>query len=117
MTALGTTRKRRTAPLAALLLVFQGLAGPVVALAHASEPVTGPAHFEAQHSSGCVPLHDAVRCALCHYAGTRVVPEQVRPHPAGVASAEQRPDQTQVARPGSLNYPTARPRAPPSHAR
>ncbi|MGH2670437.1 MAG: hypothetical protein ACRDH5_15205, partial [bacterium] len=91
MIALRTKRHRCTAPLAALLLVLQGLAGGAVSLAHASERFTAPAHVEAQHSSSCLVLHDAFRCPLCHYAGTRVVPQQLRLQPAEVAPAERPP--------------------------
>ena len=41
-------------------------------LAHASERFTAPAHIEAQHGSGCLALHDELRCVLCHYAATRL---------------------------------------------
>ena len=73
MIALGTKRSRSTAPLATVLLVLQGLAAAVVPLAHASERFSAPAHIEAQHATPCLALHDALRCTLCHYAGTRVL--------------------------------------------
>ncbi|HEU5261879.1 MAG TPA: hypothetical protein VFU41_10725 [Gemmatimonadales bacterium] len=112
MIALRTKRHRSTARLAALLLVLQGLAGGAVSLVHASERFNAPAHVEAQHSSSCVQLHDALRCPLCHYAGTRVVPQHVRLQSAEVVPAERAPH-TRVARPANADYLTAPPRGPP----
>jgi hypothetical protein len=66
-------RPRGTTWLAALLLLLQAAAGGAVSLADASEPLTAPSHVEARHEPGCPVLHDALRCALCHYAATRIV--------------------------------------------
>src|SRR5256885_10770564 len=80
-------RTRWTAPLAALLLAIQGIAGGVVPLVHATERFTAPAHIEAQRSSGCLVLHDDLRCALCQFAATRVTTQRpetrlvATPHP------------------------------------
>ncbi len=82
-------RPRRTAPLAALLLVIQGIAGGVVPLAHASERFTAPAHIEAQHGSGCLALHDELRCVLCHYAPAARGDHRVR---AAARAVRDRPD-------------------------
>ena len=112
MIALRTKRHGCTTLLAALLLVLQGLAGGAVSLAHASERVNAPAHFEAQRSSSCVQLHDALRCPLCHYAGPRVGAQPVRLRAAAVAPVE-RPPHTRVARPGNADYLTAPPSGPP----
>lgn len=107
-------RARLVAPLASVLLALQGLAGGAVALAHASERTTAPAHVEAQHAAGCIVLHDALRCVLCQYAGSRVARAQARiqvPHqPIGEPRVQP---QTFVpaSRAGHL---TAAPRAPPS---
>src|SRR5438128_634712 len=73
-----TQRRRGTVPLAAALLVIQGLAGGLVPLVHASERLSAPAHIEARHDAGCLALHDELRCALCHYANSRVQPQQAR---------------------------------------
>jgi len=110
---LRTTHRRSTAPLAALLLVLQGLAGGIVSLAHASERFTAPAHVEAQHSSSCLVLHDALRCPLCHYAGTRVVPQQVRLQPPATNGPERPCARVEVVRASDPGYLTAPPRAPP----
>jgi hypothetical protein len=112
----GTQRTRWTAPLAAVLLVIQGIAGGVVSLAHASERLTAPVHIEAQHGSGCVVLHDELRCVLCHYAGTHVVLQPVRAQPGASTGPEQRPDRRERARPSGPDHLTAPPRAPPVHS-
>jgi hypothetical protein len=67
-------RLNRTA--LALLLILQALGGGAITLAHARDVVTTPAHIEANHDARCPVLHDALRCALCHYAGARVVVQQ-----------------------------------------
>lgn len=58
------------------LLTLQTVAGGAVTLADAREPLTATSHIEAQHEPGCPVLHDALRCALCHYTATRVVVQQ-----------------------------------------
>src|SRR6267143_864346 len=80
MFVLRTTRHRFTLPLAALLLVLQGLGHGVVVLAHADESTRVPAAFEAHHSASCPVVHDATRCALCQYAGLRVSPAPAMAH-------------------------------------
>ncbi len=113
MIALTTTRNRWTVPLAAVLLVIQGLAGGAVPLAHASERFSAPVHIEAQHGAGCLALHDELRCALCHYAGSQVVLQPIRTAPATTRLTEPRPwwaDRAPAAAPQHL---TAPPRAPP----
>jgi hypothetical protein len=112
--ALTTTRKRWTRYLATLLLVLQGLAGGAVSLAHASERLTAPVHIEAQHSSACVALHDELRCALCHYAGLRVLPQTARRTPAATDSIERRPPQVPLNWHGDPSHLSAPPRAPPA---
>jgi len=114
--AFRTQRHRRTAPLAALLLVLQALAGGAVALAHATEQLNAPTHIEAQHSSSCLPLHNELRCALCHYAGTRVAPHQARAQPAARTRTERRPDPIDCSPTAGPDHLTAPPRAPPSQA-
>lgn len=113
MIALGTKRRRSTVPLAALLLVLQGLAGGAVALAHASEQLNAPIHIEAQHQSSCIPLHNELRCALCHYAATRVVPQQARVQPPAVTRPERRRVRLVVVPASDAVYDSSPPRAPP----
>jgi len=112
--ALTTLRSRWTAPLAVVLLIIQGLAGGAVALAHASERFSAPAHVEARHDAGCLALHDELRCALCHYASSRVQPQQARTF----APTAAHPDRT-VTPPAVAPVPrfarlSSPPRAPPS---
>ena len=109
-----TTRNRWTRFLAALLLVFQGLAGGAVSLAHASERLTAPAHIEAQHSAACLALHDELRCALCHWAGAQAAARPTQMGSVREASAEGRrtvPDAIPARRPDARCAP---PRAPPT---
>jgi len=114
MTAFRTKRSRSTAPLAMLLLVLQGLAGGLAPLAHASERLSAPAHIEAHHATACLVLHDALRCALCHYAGTRVLPQPARAQPATTTRTEPRPDCAELAPPRASDHLIAPPRAPPT---
>ena len=105
---------RWTRRLAALLLVLQGLAGGAVPLAHASERLTAPTHIEAQHGAGCLALHDSLRCALCHYAGSQVTSPQACTRPAGVPAVERPPRDGRVAPHRRSDHRTAPPRAPPT---
>ena len=114
MIALGTKRSRSTAPLATVLLVLQGLAAAVVPLAHASERFSAPAHIEGQHATPCLALHDALRCTLCHYAGTRVLAGHTRVQSAPETRAESCLILTGVAPTGGSEHLTAPPRAPPT---
>lgn len=59
-----------------ILLAIQALGGGAITLAHARDVVVAPPAFEASHDGRCAILHDEVRCALCHYAGARVVTQQ-----------------------------------------
>ena len=68
-----TRHSRSMSCCAALLLVLQALGAPAVSLAHATERTTAPAGWEARHTASCPILHDAARCAVCHYAGARFV--------------------------------------------
>lgn len=56
-----------------LLLAIQALGGGAITLAHARDAVVAPPGFEARHDGRCAILHDELRCALCHYASSRVV--------------------------------------------
>jgi len=109
-----TTRRRWTVPLAGVLLVIQGLAGGAVPLVHASERFSAPAHIEAHHGAGCLALHDELRCALCHYAGSQVVSQQLRVAQAATARPERRCRRTDVGPATVPRHLTAPPRAPPS---
>jgi hypothetical protein len=108
------SRRRGTPSLAALLLVLQAVAGGAVTLADAAEPLTVASHIEAQHELGCPVVHDALRCALCHYAGTRVAVQQTaitmpsRPEP--VVALQLDP----VPLSGATVHLTAPARAPPA---
>src|SRR5260370_5915428 len=64
----------------ALLLAIQAAAGGAVSLAHARDVLLAPAGIEASHSSRCAILHDELRCALCHYAGSRVAAQHTIPN-------------------------------------
>ena len=59
-----------------LLLVVQALGGAAITLAHARDVVAAPPGVEASHDARCAILHDELRCALCHYAGARIVAPQ-----------------------------------------
>ena len=59
-----------------LLLVVQALGGGAITLAHARDVVSAPPGIEASHDARCAILHDELRCALCHYAGARIVTPQ-----------------------------------------
>jgi hypothetical protein len=110
-----TKRRSWTAPLAALLLVIQGLAWGAVALAHASEPLTAPAHIEAQHRTACLALHDELRCALCHYAGSQVTPPPLHRTAPVAATVTDRPARrSQPAPAADPDHLAAPPRAPPA---
>lgn len=114
MTLFGTRRRRCTIPLAALQLVLQGLGGGAVVWAHASERTSAPVAIEAHHGPGCAVLHDALRCALCHYAGTQVAPNQATSQTPDTPLAErwlQTERSVVVTRPARLTPP---PRAPPA---
>jgi len=109
-----TQRNRGTVPLAAALLVIQGLAGGLVPLVHASERLSAPAHVEARHDAGCLALHDELRCALCHYASSRVQPQQARRFDPTAAHSERPVAAPAVAPAPRLARLTSPPRAPPS---
>jgi len=76
MRPLRQSHRRLTQLSLTLLLVIQAFGGGAVTLAHARDVVTAPAAVESRHDARCAVLHDALRCALCHYAGARVVAQQ-----------------------------------------
>ena len=98
----------------AVLLAIQVVGGGAVTLAHARDIVTAPAAFEAAHDGHCVVLHDALRCALCHYASAQVVVQQAvvtlpsRPTRALVPSSRL------IVAVSSTAHRTAPARAPPA---
>lgn len=107
-------RRRRVAPVAALLLVLQALAGGVVALAHAGERTTAPVAIESHHDAHCLVLHDELRCALCQYANAHVVAGTVAvriPGSRPVVRPVEPPRLVLVVTPVLRD---ARPRAPPT---
>lgn len=97
----------------AILLAIQALGGGAITLAHARETVVAPPGYEAGHSSRCAILHDELRCALCHYAGARVVTQQVFTLPVPVVARRVTPPQTPrfTASPEQFTPP---PRGPPA---
>ena len=108
------THRRRVAPVAALLLVLQALAGGVVALAHAGERTSAPVAIESHHDAHCLVLHDELRCALCQYANAHVVAGTVAvriPGTRPVARPVELPRLLAVVTPVLRD---ARPRAPPT---
>ena len=113
MIAHTTTHERWTRRLALPLLVLQGLSGGVVSLAHASDRRSAPVHIEAAHDSACVALHDALRCALCQYAGSQVTAPRLR----SVVPVSQTPVRRAPTRdappPHRCDRRTGQPRAPP----
>lgn len=113
MISIRTTRDRSTAPIAALLLVLQALAAVAVPLAHAIERETAPAAVEAHHDATCVVIHDALRCALCIYAGSLTTPPSPTPHGAHVAVAARRARSEAAAVAASPRRTGSQPRAPP----
>jgi len=112
VTTLRTTRNRWTTPIAALLLAIQALAGGAVPLAHAGERETAPAGFEAHHSDSCIVIHDALRCALCWYAGSLVTPPVTPAGPRAAVTA-QRLAQRTVTVASTPAFSQSQPRAPP----
>lgn len=96
-----------------ILLALQAVGSGAVSLAHARDVVVAPPGIEARHSAGCRILHDELRCALCHYAGTRVVTQQTLTVPAPAQAVRVSfPAPRFVAR--SVVHHTAPARAPPA---
>lgn len=96
-----------------ILLALQASSSGAITLAHARDIVVAPPGIEARHSQGCRILHDEQRCALCHYAGTRVVTQSALTlaEPIGDIGFVSR--YHSVAVPTSARY-TAPPRGPPA---
>lgn len=101
--------------LAVVLLLLQAGADGAIALAHAAERPGGPPCVESQHTTSCVVLHDAARCAQCQYHIGRTLPAVQRrlPPPAGSMRSVGGPDESPRT-PSGNPPPTTQPRAPPS---
>lgn len=97
-----------------LLLVIQTLGGGAVTLAHARDVVVAPPGVEASHDGRCAILHNELRCALCHYAGARVVVQQVVFVAGSPAERIQVAPVPHVVDVASTIHFSAPPRAPPT---
>lgn len=113
MTTIPTRRSRTSAAVSALLLALQTLAGGAVSLAHARERETAPATVEAHHDASCLVLHDALRCALCYYAGSPTAPSPTAAPPACLADGTRHAPAEPSDAPRSVGHAGARSRAPP----
>ena len=98
----------------ALLLVIQAVGGGAITLAHARDLVTAPATVEAQHDARCAVLHDALRCALCHYASAQVVVQQTVVVPPSRPTRALVPLTRLVLAVSTTTHRTAPARAPPT---
>ena len=96
-----------------LLLIIQAVGGGAITLAHARDLVTAPATVEAQHDARCPVLHDALRCALCHYASAQVVVQRAVVAPAR-PTRPQVPATRVIIAVSSAIHRTAPARAPPA---
>ncbi|HXM38811.1 MAG TPA: hypothetical protein VN908_09175 [Gemmatimonadales bacterium] len=97
----------------AALLFIQAVGGGAITLAHARDVVSAPAGIEATHDGRCAILHDELRCALCHYAGARVVIQQQLFTPAAHVARVQRFQTHPVVAVTTAVHLTAPARAPP----
>jgi hypothetical protein len=97
-----------------VLLAIQVLGGGAVTLAHARDIVTAPAAFESHHDARCPVLHDALRCALCHYASAQVVVQQPVITPASRPTRALVPSTSRIVAVSSAVHRTAPARAPPT---
>jgi len=97
-----------------VLLAIQVLGGGAVTLAHARDLVTAPASVEAQHDARCPVLHDALRCALCHYASAQVVVQRAIVTPPARPTRAQVPATRLIVAVASTVHRTPPARAPPA---
>lgn len=97
-----------------VLLAIQVLGGGAVTLAHARDVVTAPAAFESRHDARCQVLHDALRCALCHYAGAQLVVQQAVVVPASQPTRARFPASRRIVAVSNAVHRTAPARAPPT---
>ena len=114
MNLLRTRRHRLTLPIAALLFVLQALGSGMVDLAHAADPAAGPVAVETGHTAHCAVLHDALKCALCQYAGTRVALRPIRFEAVGERQPVVRAPLERSAAAPERQILHAPPRAPPA---
>ena len=98
----------------AVLLAIQALGGGAVSLAHARDVVTAPAAFESHHDARCPVLHDALRCALCHYAGAQVGVQRTVVIPPSRPTNARVPCARQIVLVSGGIHRTAPARAPPA---
>jgi hypothetical protein len=96
-----------------LLLVIQAVGGGAMTLAHARDVVAAPAAVERAHTHNCPVLHDALRCALCHYAGARVVVQQATITPPSRPTRARMPLDRAIVAVASAVQRTSPARAPP----
>jgi len=95
------------------LLVVQALGGGAITLAHARDVVSAPPGIEASHDARCAILHDEMRCALCHYAGARIVTPQSFTAPSSAETIRFTPIEP-LLRIAAVTLHTAPARGPPS---
>ena len=104
-------RARWAARAATLLLVLRGLGGGALVLAHAAEAPTAPTAIETPQHTGCVVVHDALRCAVCHVVAIGVTP--VAPHPVPTVGPRRSP---RPAEPDAVPHRAERTRSAPPRA-
>lgn len=97
-----------------VLLALQVLGGGAVTLAHARDVVTAPAAFESQHDARCRVLHDALRCALCHYTSAQVVVQRAVVTPPSRPARVLVPSTRRTVAVSAAVHRTAPARAPPT---
>ena len=102
-----------TRALLAVLLAVQAVGGGAVTLAHARDVVTAPAAFESRHDARCVILHDALRCALCHYASAQVAVHRAAAIPPARPTHARLPVARELVAVSNGLHRTAPARAPP----
>lgn len=107
------TTRRRTGPLAALLLALQLAGGGLIALAHAREAPTAPSTIEAAHDARCVVVHNAIHCASCQLSTARPAAGAMRLPPWGAATLRHGRMPPHPIHPAADARRSAPPRAPP----
>src|SRR5262245_27038852 len=106
--------KAMTRPLLTVLLAVRAVGGGAVTLAHARDVVSAPATWESRHDARCAVLHDALRCALCHYAGAQVVVQRAVVAPATRPTTCRVPASRRIGVTSDAFDRTAPARAPPT---
>ena len=105
---------RSLKPVYALLLCWQTVGGGMVALAHATEPPTAPVAIEGEHNARCAVVHDALRCAVCQWAGIQITGVAVSLLPLDGPVYQTSHPASGTVLPPRLHGPDAVPRAPPA---